>query len=241
MKKQERHQIKRDDLATFLESAADFAEANLRQVLTVGALVVVVLLGSFGARTWLRSREARNARLLGELIATYNAPVTATLEDLSASTAGTPTFTSAEERDRKVLEVAEAILKAGGSGQAVSGALLYKGMAQANLKQYEEAARPLDDVVRRDPGGLFGALARLRLAEGKEAQGKPEEAMALYQAIADDTRGVLPPEQGLMGVARCQEALGRKDEALKMYRLILSEYPDSEYVAEARTRVSDLS
>ena len=44
-----------------------------------------------------------------------------------------------------------------------------------------------------------------------------------------------------MGVARCQEELGRKDDAVKTYRRILSDFPDSEYGADARARVAALS
>jgi len=44
-----------------------------------------------------------------------------------------------------------------------------------------------------------------------------------------------------LGMARCQEALGRKDEALKIYRRILSEFPVSEYADEARAKVEQLS
>jgi TolA-binding protein len=42
-------------------------------------------------------------------------------------------------------------------------------------------------------------------------------------------------------MARCQEALGKKDEAAALYRKLMSEHPDSEYLGEARRRLSDLS
>jgi TolA-binding protein len=42
-------------------------------------------------------------------------------------------------------------------------------------------------------------------------------------------------------VGRCQEALGRTSEALKTYRKIVSEFPGSEYQAEAKKKVDELS
>ena len=46
----------------------------------------------------------------------------------------------------------------------------------------------------------------------------------------------MPPEEGLLGAARCQEALGQKDAAAQSYKSLIDKYPDSEYAAEARNR-----
>jgi len=109
------------------------------------------------------------------------------------------------------------------------------------LKLYEEAETSLGEALSRDAGGLYGSMARLRLARLKESRGRPEEALPLYQAISEDARGLLPREEGMLGMARCQEAMGRQDEAGALYRRLMSEYPDSEYQVEARQRLSDLS
>jgi TolA-binding protein len=238
MKKEERHQIKRDDLAAILERAADFAGEHLRGVLGTATVAVVIVLAVAGGRAWWSSREAAQARQMGEMIETYNAPITASLEDLQAARPGVISFTSVEERDRKVLELADAILKNGGSGPATAGALLYRGIALAETGQPGEAAQAFKDVIARHPGGIFGPMARLRLARLLEGRGEPAEALALYQVIADDTSGLLPPEEGILGMARCQEALGKKDDADRLYQRIVSEYPDSDYVSEARIHLT---
>ena len=90
--------------------------------------------------------------------------------------------------------------------------------------------------MRGDARGIIGGAARLRLARLREAQGRPAEALTLYEQIATDASGALPPEEGLLGVARCQEALGQKDAAAASYKSLIDKYPDSEYAAEARTR-----
>lgn len=241
MKREERHQAKRNDLATLLDEVTHYAGRNVRQLTLLGAVVLVVALGGLGLKGWLRDRDATSARMLAELIDDYNAPITATLEDLQEAQAGAPTFTSAEERGRKVIELATSILEGSRTSAARAGALLYRGMAQSDLKMYDEAEASLGEALSRDTGGLYGSMARLRLARLKESRGKCEEALALYQAISDDGRGLLPREEGMLGMARCQEALGRKDEALALYRRLMSEFPDSEYMAEARERLSDLS
>lgn len=239
MKREERHQAKRNDLQTLLEEAAHYASVNLKQAVIAGVAILVLLLGAVGVRTWLGNRSATASRMLGELISTYNAPITATIEDLQEARPGVPTFTSIEERDRKVLDLADAILKSGGSTTAQAGALLYRGIAQAEMKQEDAAAASFGEVVERDRGGLFGAMGQLRLARLKEAQGKTDDAIVLYQAIADAKGGILPPEEGLLGLARCKEQQGKKDEAIALYRRVISSYPDSEYAGEARAHVAD--
>jgi TolA-binding protein len=241
MKKEERHQIKRDDLATALGSASDYYVSHRRRVITWGAVVVVVAIAGFAGRSWWQAREAQSARVLGELIRTYNAPITATIEDLQAGDPNRVTFTSTEERDRKVIEQADVILKQGGSGVTIAGAELYKGMAQADMKQGDAARQSFDEVMRRDPRGVFGQTARLRTARLLEGQGKAADALVLYQAIADDASGLLPREEGLVGMARCQSSLGKMDEARKIYQRIVSEFPNSEYAGEARTRAAGAS
>jgi len=239
MKKEERHQIKRDDLATILERVSDFAGEHVRGVLAGATIAVVVVLAGAGGRAWWDAREATQARQLGDLIEAYNAPITASLEDLQTARPGTVSFTSIEERDRKVLDLADAILKNGGSGMPAAGALLYRGIALTETGKGDEAVQVLKDCIARFPGEIFGPMARLRLAHLHESRGEQAEALALYQAISDDTSGLLPPEEGILGMARCQEALGKKDEAVRLYQRIVSEYPDSDYVSEARNHLTD--
>ena len=206
MRKEERHQIKRNDLASAMETAADYVQDNRRSVfLMAGILVGVVALG-FAGRAWWTARE------------------------------GTQTFTSVEERAHKVVELADQILKSGGSGGAALSAQLYKGSALAELGKPDEAAAALEAAMHGDARGIIGGAARMRLARLREAQGRPADALTLYEQIATDASGALPPEEGLLGAARCQEALGQKDAAAASYKSLIDKYPESEYAAEARTK-----
>jgi TolA-binding protein len=236
MKKEERHQIKRNDLASAMESAADYVGENRRSVTMMAAVALGVVVLGFAGRAWWVNRQGEGARRVGDLITAANGSIVATVEDLGNNRAGVPTFTSTEERSKKVVDLADAILKNGGSSNAVLTAQLYKGSALADLGRGDDAATALEAVVKQDPEGLLGGSARLRLARLREAQGRPADALTLYQKIASDASGSMPPEEGLLGAARCQEALGQKDAAAASYKSLLDKYPDSEYAAEARTR-----
>jgi TolA-binding protein len=241
MRKDERHQIKRDDLATVLETAVLYVQDNARRVGLVVVAVLALLAGGLGVSAWRASRDEQASTLLGDLIRTYRAPVATSLETLQNVPAGVKTFATPEEREARVVELADAILAEYGGTKAAPKALYYRGVALTSLKKHEEAAAALEEFLRKHPRDFVAPLARFELARVREAQSRHADALLLYQVLAEDARGLFPREEGLLGVGRCQEALGNAEEALKTYRRILSDYPDSEYQYDARQKVEELS
>jgi tetratricopeptide (TPR) repeat protein len=241
MRKEERHQIKRNDLATAMEAAGDYVGQNRRTVTMMAGVAAAIVVLGFAGRSWWVARQGESARRIGDLISTANGSIVSSVEDLGNNRAGVPTFTSVEERAHKVVDLADDVLKGGGPGNAGLTARLMKGSALADLGKPDDAAAALEEVVRQDPNGILGGSARLRLARLRETQGRPADALTLYQQIANDGSGVMPPEEGLLGAARCQEALGQKDAAAASYKSLIEKYPDSEYAAEARTRAGQSS
>lgn len=239
MKKDERHQIKRDELVTLLERTAGYVESNTRLVGWAAAVLVLALLAGLGLRSWMASRAAADSFLVGGMIQAYRAPITTSIEDLPQA-AGVPTYGSTAERDGKVLELADAILAGSARSSAAPKARYYRALALAGLKRDDEARAAFQELIDRHPRDLLAPFARLQVARMLEAGGRPAEALPYFQALADDSRGLFPREEGLLGVARCQEALGRKDEALRIYRQVVAEFPDSDYQFEARRKVEEL-
>jgi TolA-binding protein len=241
MNKSERHQIKRDDLVTVIERGTFYVGHHPRRIAIVGAGLLVLVGVLFGARTWWSGREEKASLLLGQIIETYRAPVTTTLDALQQVAPGSKTFSTVEERNQEVVTKADEVLTRFGSSRAAPKALYYKGLALSELKKVSEAEKALQELLTRYPGDFLAPLARFELAHLKETQGNPSEALIQYQALAEDAQGFFPKEEGLMGVGRCQEALGRTSEALKTYRKIVSDFPDSEYQIEAKKKVEELS
>jgi TolA-binding protein len=241
MKKTERHQIKRDELVTAIGKGTFYVEHHVRRIAIVTVGLVALAAGVFGGWVWWSGREEKASFLLGEIIQTYRAPVSTSLDALQQSTPGSKTFSSAEEKDLEVVKLADEIHARYGSSHAAPKALYYKGLALAELKRTEESGKALQDLLSTYPGDFLAPLARYELARLKEAHGNPSEALIQYQALAEDAQGFFPKEEGLMGVARCQEALGRKSDALKTYQKIVSEFPNSDYQFEAKKKVEELS
>lgn len=242
MKKEERHQIKQDDLATALERLLVYSEKHLRPIIFIATTVVILLIAGLLLRGWVQNRAMQASLLVGEMMETYSLPIVQSLDDLQQARIGVESFTSEDERDERVLEQAEAILEEYGTSHAAPKALYYKGLSLANLRRYDDAVKALDRIVRDYSGDFLAPVARLHMARVQEAQGNPREALAHFQALADDTaNGSLPTEEGLLGIGRCREALGEKDEALRIYQRLVDEFPNSEYMIDARKRIDELS
>ncbi|MBI1950859.1 MAG: tetratricopeptide repeat protein [Acidobacteria bacterium] len=241
MKKYERHLIKRDELVTVFEKSSLYIEQHARKIALLGGGVALLAIGGFALRSSMAAREERASFLLAQIVEAHRAPVAASLESLQQAAPGTKTYTTEEERDRKVLELVDELLSQYASSPSAPKALYYKGLALSGLKKPEEAAQVLQDLVTRHPGDFLAPMARYQLGRLREQEGNASEALIQYQALAEDAQGFFPKEEGLMGVARCQEALGRKDEAIRTYRKIVSDFPESDYQFEARQKIEELS
>jgi len=241
MKKTERHQIKRDELVTAIERGTFYVENHARRLAIATVPLVILAAGLFGGWVWWSGREDKASFVLGEIIQTYRAPVSVSLDALQQSTPGARTFSSVEAKDLEVVKLADEILGRYGSSHAAPKALYYKGLALAEMKKTEDAGKALQELLSRYAGDFLAPLARFELARLKEAHGNPSEALIQYQALAEDAQSFFPREEGLMGVGRCQEALGRRGDALKTYQKIVSDFPNSDYQFEAKKKVEELS
>ena len=240
MKTSERHRIKRNELATLLERAAFAAEENLRPIAIGAAAVFVLAAGAYGWTRWSGSREAEAAYRLGEILRVRNAPIALSPEAMNAP-AGTQAFATVEEREGWVIDLADGILEEYGSSASAPRAMYYKALALSELARYDEAVTSLETLLRDSPDDFVAPHARFKLGTILQIQGRPGEALIHFQTLAEDVRSLFPREEGLLGVARCHEQLGQKDEALQTYRRVLNEFPASEYFSEARRKIDELS
>jgi len=221
-KKITQKQLKHDE---FVEAAFDFGhwmEEHWGSVLKwVGAGVVIVLLVvAWSAWSKKGLDDAKRRVALG--IDQYKTSEATGFSDVDSLNAALKRFD----------EVAQDL------GSRPPGQLVqfYRGATLFQLDRLDEAKATLTRVVEQtEASATVGATARVMLARVEAAAGRPDEAVALLQALADSTDPAVPPARALLEIGRIHEAAGRHDEAREQWERVVSDYPQSAAMSEART------
>jgi tetratricopeptide (TPR) repeat protein len=119
-------------------------------------------------------------------------------------------------------------------------AQLQLGQGLLNLKQYEKAVETYRTFLDNDPReGLYRLLALQNLGYAYEGQGDYQKALDSFQSLVAKGESFLQP-WGYLNVSRCYEKLGKREEALKTYRIFLEKFPDSAMAPTIRGKIKTL-
>jgi TolA-binding protein len=78
------------------------------------------------------------------------------------------------------------------------------------------------------------------MAEAQVAQGKYDEAIAVYTEVSRDAGSTLPLDSVLMHLGRAYARAGKKDDAVRSFTRVVDEFPQSPYAADARRELEDV-
>jgi len=120
-----------------------------------------------------------------------------------------------------------------------------KIFARADLhlfrNHFPEALAALDSVLNLYPGNSLIDDVDFRKAQIFQKQGKFDEAAVLLESIVKDHSWELLADDALFQLAGIyQNKLNKKDEAMKLYKKMLTDYPGSVYVVDSRTEYRKL-
>ena len=228
--KEIKHDIREDELTTFVGRVFEKIEENPRVVVgTVIGIIGLVLLVS-GTLSFLDSRENRANERLAEALEVFNASI---VEDTSATDEET-TFATVDERRARARE-ALAEVKSGSSAEIAD--LLEADLA---LEEGDTAtARDIwEDFLDNHSEHILAVSVRLNLIHLDRAEGKAGEVAETLQQELDSAVKPLPEDVLLFELAQTREALGETDAATELYQRILDEYPSSPYTAKARKKTT---
>lgn len=157
----------------------------------------------------------------------------------------------------RALEEARAVAESGNIGEAVQQfskvATTYKGtaaayqatlgMAQARLVagQDQLAVTTLTDFLKASPPAAFASPGNGLLGTAYENLGRFPDAITAYRKAADLADVDYLKAQALLDAARASRLAGKKDEAIALYREILSKYAQTPSKTEAQVRLAELT
>jgi len=223
-----RKQLKKDD--EFVSAAevifrwiADNAKAL---IVGIGTVVIIALLW-WAASGWMSSRTDDASLLLHHATRTYEGEPTA------GSMAPAGDFEIAEAEFQQVID------SYGRTDQA-DMARLYLARIALSRGQTDEARVALVELARKHGDDVIGRLANLDLINLRIASGQGAEVAADLEAMVTGQSTGLPRDAALyqLGVLFVEE--GQPEKARTYLEMLVEEFPDSPFLANARQRLLEL-
>jgi TolA-binding protein len=237
MKSIERHKLKENDFARTVSHAREVLDAKKRTISATLIALVVALAAVAGYVWWRQARDSGANEMLASAIAIYDAPVV----PISAPAPGSPaplpqagTYTTEQEKLQAALpKFREAADRYPNSIPGLVAKYHLAGIL-SSLGQYPEAEQRFQEVVNKGSGTIYARTARMGLANAQVAQGKYDNAIAIYTELSRDTNSQMPVDGVLMQLGRAYVRAGRKEEAARTFDRIVQEFPKSTYMSDAQ-------
>ncbi len=218
-----RKQLKQDEFVSTVDTVVHWFIDNWRPVAAgLGAVTVVVLLWWVVA-SWSGSRADQASYLLYQAVTEYENQ----LGESSQATA------AVEEKLREVME------RYGRSDQA-DVARVYLARLLLERGEYGAARNLLVEVVDRHPTDAVGRIAAIDLMELRVTRGETAEVARELEAMVATPGPGLPQDTALFKLAELLVSQNDFDRAREYLQKLLTEFPESPYVAPARQRLGEL-
>jgi tetratricopeptide (TPR) repeat protein len=189
-----------DELATLVESARDYLNTHLGEILSIAAVIAAAIVVVFAIRFYQQHRAATAANDF------YQAFTALDAKD----------YTRAEARFQKLANDAPGL-------QVGRLAHFYLGTCYLQQNRLEPARDAFQAYLAGEHDAMFGSLAMVNLGVIYERMGKLADAEAAYRKAA----AAPGPEQtrAQLSVARILDREGRRAAAIDEYRRFLNEHP----------------
>lgn len=243
MKSTERHKMKQNEFARTVARIQHVVETRSRDLAMIGVVIVAVLALVGGYSWWRASQDNRANTALAGALAVYEAPVVAPTTPEPGSpmpVAQAGTFPSEQAKQEaalpRFLEAADGFP----STTAGVAARFHAASILAALGRFDEAEQRYQEVVERaGSGSIYGRTGQLGLADVQVAQGKFDQAIAVYTDLTRDGESPIPLDGVLMQLGRAQAQAGNRDEAARTFNRVVDEFPESMYAADARREMEE--
>lgn len=231
-----RKQMKKDEFVSTVSKMAMYVEEHWKPfVYGAGALVVLILI-IFLSVVYMQHREEKLKQALNKGIEYFHAPITGGSEEL-AVIAG-PSFTTEKERYEEALKIFQEILEDAPRSKVSSLALYYSGLSHFHLEMHQEAAADLEKFLERANETLLRDVAQSALAQAYFKQENYDGSATIWSEIAEDQTSLYPRSDALLHLAETKNAQGNKEEALKIYKKIVEEFPGTTAAMTASNFIS---
>lgn len=239
MKAQERHRLKENAFASNTMKVIESVTAHRDRWLG-GALVLVVLIAAVGGfNLWRKHQSEAGGAMLGIALAIEQAQI-APAPTVPGAKQTPGTYPTEQARNEAALKAFEQVAATYGSADAGLTARYHIGVAQLAMGHFTEAQQAFEATAAAAGASVYGPMARMGRAEVLLAAGKYDDAIKAFTELSAERDGLLPIDGVLMQLGKSCQKAGKTQEAKATFKRIVDEFPDSPYVTDAKTQLTQL-
>ncbi|HLC16781.1 MAG TPA: tetratricopeptide repeat protein [Thermodesulfovibrionia bacterium] len=216
------HILDEDQVKNVYQQAFDYYKANKNTVIASAVVIVVVLAAALIYSLFSGSKEAnfrQEEATAYQLIYDMPSPGKASVSEKER-------LTKAVEHYKKAIELKEDRVT-----------LLSLGHAYFRLSEFDKAIETYDAFIKQYNDSKLIPVAWQMTARAYEQKGDKEKTLKSLNALASYKNGLFK-DTVFFKEAQLLEADGKKEDAIKKYEEIISTYPDSLLVGQAKAKVA---
>lgn len=223
-----RKELKKNEFRETLTHGAEAVAAHQRLTWIIGGAALAVLLAVFGWRFYTQRQTAAATVELTAAMKVYNARIRTANEP-----AGPDETTYVDEKNKFTDSAKKFSDVAGRYARTRPGrvARYYAALSMAQLDRNDDAERELR-AVESSGDETLAPLAKFQLAQLYEKTNRAEQALQLYQQLADSSAVFVPRAVVLLKMADAHSKTNPQ-EAAKLYNQVKTEFPDTQAAQQA--------
>jgi hypothetical protein len=230
-----RKELKKDEVRETLSHGAQAVFAHQHQIWVYGGIALLVALAVLGWRFYTQSQTAKGTAALADAMKVYQARIRT-----AAEPAQPDETTYVDEKNKYGDAVKKFTDVANRYSRTRPGQLAryYAALSLEKLNRYGEAE---NDLKALEPSGdeSLSALARFKLAQVYDEDGKGSQAVQLYQQLSNKPTLFVPKPVVLLALADHYSG-SDPTQAAKLYKQVKDEFPDTQAAQQADERLQVL-
>ena len=238
MKAQERRHLKTNEFAsTTIQVVETLRENRDRVVMWSVAVAAIIAIGG-GYWYWQKHTNDEASSLLAVGMSIAQAPIVPP-PTLPGATQTAGTYPTDQARQEAALQTFQQVATQYPSTSAGRDGAISDGRGADGARPAAGGRAGVQAPSPTRPGRLSTARwLALGRAESLRYQGKYDDAIKALTDLAAERDGMLPVDGVLMQLARTCLKAGKTQEARAAFKRVVDEFPDSNYVAEARQQLT---
>ncbi|MCL5005746.1 MAG: tetratricopeptide repeat protein [Acidobacteria bacterium] len=227
-----RRELKHDEFQDTVEAVQIFISEHLRQIILVVVAASIIIAGALWYRSYSASQEAAANNELQAAIGTFDAYV-GSPEQNGMPPSG-QVFLTAKAKYEQALKQFGEIVQRYPRTRAAGYAEVHMGICQARLGDTAVALKTLRQASRNSSKQI-ASLAQFALAGELLVTGKRDDAIKIYESLANHPTLTVPRATALLAMAAAYRTT-QPNRARDIYDQIQKEFGSDEVIAQILTQ-----